>query len=84
MERRGYDRERRGSVRSEVTERVSPVRWQADEVPASGTVAKLPVLVSPKAALATVVSSNNNKQNHRRSSGETRKVVTSQKPPCRN
>lgn len=71
-------------MRSEVTERASPVQQYTDEVPATGAAARFPVLLSSKAALATLVSSDNNKQNHRRSRGETKEVVTLQKPPCRN
>jgi hypothetical protein len=84
MECRGCDHEGRRWVRTQVTERASPVWWHADEVPATGTVARLPVLISSKAALATLVSSNSNRENHRRSSGETERVVTLQKPPCRS
>lgn len=67
-------------MRSEVTEKASPGQRHADEVPATGTVARLPVLMSSKATLAIIVSSINNKQNQRRSS----RVVSLQKPPCKN
>lgn len=68
MECRECDHEGRRWVKSEVTERKSQSSSVACKVPATGTVARLPVLMSSKAALATLVSSNNNRETHRRSS----------------
>lgn len=38
---------------TEVTEKAKPVQCHADAVPATGTAARLPALMSLKAALAT-------------------------------